>query len=301
MTRSQLKEKGQKLSETKGKRKPRTITLLDVSDLHCGSTTAICPPRIPLDDGGEYVASKLQLWTWQCWLDLVARTAAARKQSDSELYILLNGDLVDGDHHHTSQIISQNPTIQNAVIAAALKPLIALSPDRIITIRGTEIHTGNSASSEEGIAKGLARDGHPIVSDPDTGAFSWWHFRAELNGMLLDATHHGRTGQREHTRAGAASLHAHDIFMSHAKANQRAPDLCLRAHYHRFNDSYDACPTRVVTSGAFQHKTGYVHKKHADSQADIGGVLVTIPPEGKKYAVEKILYECERGAVWHPS
>lgn len=27
-----------------------------VGDLHCNSTLGLCPPRVALDDGGEYVA-----------------------------------------------------------------------------------------------------------------------------------------------------------------------------------------------------------------------------------------------------
>jgi hypothetical protein len=84
---------------------------------------------------------------------------------------------------------------------------------------------------------------------------SWWHLRMEVNGVLIDVAHHGRTGQREHTRASQAVLHAHDILLSHVKNGDRPPDLCIRGHYHKFNDSHDACPVRVITTGAWQLQT----------------------------------------------
>jgi hypothetical protein len=72
----------------------------------------------------------------------------------------------------------------------------------------------------------------------------------------------------------------------------------LRAHYHRFNDSFDAAPVRVVTSGAFQLGTSYVHKVAADTMADVGGLIVVI--KDGKYTVEKVHFAVDRGPVWKP-
>jgi hypothetical protein len=181
-------------------------------------------------------------------------------------------------------------------VNACMAVPLALKPDRIIVVRGTEAHVGQSASAEERIADGLRRDKRPVISDPETKSGSWWHFRGEIQGVRVDITHHGRTGQREHTRGSAAVLHAHDIFLSHAKDGDPPPHLCLRGHHHRFNDSYDACPTRVVTSGAWQMATSHVHKVAADSMAGIGGLIVTIA-DGE-YGVEKVAFRPVRGPVW---
>lgn len=277
----------------------RPIVFAVVSDVHAGSTLAVCPPTITLDDGGSYTASKVQCWLWECWNDFWQQAAAKRRALGAELYAGFNGDLTDGDHHGTTQILSGNPVVQAQVVNACMAVPLALKPDRILIVRGTEAHVGKSGCIEERIADGLRRDKRPIISDLDTGNASTWHWRAEIHGARLDITHHGRTGQREHTRASAAVLHAHDIFLSHAKREEPYPHLCLRAHYHRFNDSYDACPTRVVTSGAWQLKTAYVHKVAADSIADVGGLLITLRP-GAPPEVEKIHYQAARGAVWRP-
>lgn len=277
-----------------------TTILAVTSDQHCGGTTALCPDKVSLDDGGEYHASKAQRWLFQCWKDFWKEVERKRaKEKGAKLYQVFNGDIVDGAHHKTTQILSENPNAQAAVVNAAMSVPLSLKPDKIIVVRGTEAHVGQSASAEERIADGLFRDKRPIVRDPDTDSASWWHFRAELNGHLIDITHHGRTGQREHTRMSAASLHAHDIFLSHAKRGERHPDLAIRAHYHRFNDSHDACPTRVITSGAFQLKTGFVHKVAADSIADVGGFIITLR-DGKPIEVDRVQFHAERGAVWRP-
>ncbi len=274
----------------------RPVVLAHVSDIHAGGTTALCPASVSYDDGGEYHASKPQRWLFQCWEQYWAKAEAKRRELHADLYAVFNGDLVEGAHHRTTQIISENPNAQAAVVTACMAIPLALKPDRILVVRGTEAHVGQSASAEERIADGLRRDKRPVISDPETRTASWWHFRGEMQGVRVDITHHGRTGQREHTRGSAAVLHAHDIFLSHAKDGDRHPDLCLRGHHHRFNDSYDACPTRVVTSGAWQLATSHVHKVAADSMAGIGGVLVTI--DAGAYEVEKIQFKPERGPVW---
>lgn len=275
-----------------------TVVLAVVSDIHAGSTVALCPDRIALDDGGAYEASKAQRWLWQCWRDYWHRVERVldHHKGKAHLYQCFNGDAVDGNHHGTTQILSGNPNAQAAVLTEAMRVPLDLSPSRLFFVRGTEAHVGHSGSSEEKIADGLRRDKRPVEGDPEMQTASWWHLRAEIEGVHLDITHHGRTGQREHTRASAAVLHAHDILLSHVKRGERHPDLCLRGHYHRFNDSYDACPVRVVTTGAWQLKTGYVHKVAADTMADIGGAIVVI--RDGKYEVEKVQFTAARGPVW---
>lgn len=274
----------------------RNVVIACVSDLHCGGTTALCPPSIALDDGGSYAASKAQQWLWQSWLTFWTRVQIVQAEHKAHLYAVFNGDLVEGQHHGTTQILSGNPNAQAAVVNAAMAVPLDLAPARIFVVRGTEAHVGASASAEERIADGLRRDKRPVMGDPETDTASWWHLRMDVHKTRIDVAHHGRTGMREHTRGGAAILHAHDIYLAHAKSGDRAPDLCLRAHYHRFNDSYDACPTRVVTSGAWQLQTGFVHKVAPDTLADIGGIIVVVTDKG--YTVEKVHYRAHRGPVW---
>lgn len=281
-------------------RKPKTVVLAVVNDIHAGSTTAVCPPEVPLDDGGHYRASKAQRWLADCWDDYWGRVAGLRKSEGAELYVIINGDAVDGDHHDTSQIVGRNPNTQFHILAELLKRPLALSPDRIFVVRGTAAHVGESGCAEEGIAGGLRRDKRPVVGDAETGTDSWWHPVLDVHNTRIDIAHQGRAGHREHTSAGAMSLYAHDILLGHVKNGERHPDLCLRAHYHRFADSYDACPVRVVTNGAWQLKTGFVHQKLADSLAHIGGLMVTVRPNcaPDQYALDKVHYKASRGTVW---
>jgi hypothetical protein len=265
-----------------------TTLIAVTSDIHAGSTVAVCPETISLDDGGHYAASKAQQWLWSCWQKYWDRVAQRREEESARLITVFNGDIVDGDHHNTSQLVSRNPNAQAAITNACMSVPLDMRPDKILVIRGTEAHTGQSASAEERIADGLWRDKRPIVRDESTGTASWWHYKGACDGIPLDITHHGRTGQREHTRGSAAVLHAHDIMSSYVKRGERPPQLCFRGHHHKWNDSHDACPVRVITTGAWQLKTGYVHKVAADSMADIAHAIVTI--RNGEYHVEKVQF-----------
>ena len=276
----------------------KPILLACVSDVHAGGTTALCPERILLDDGGAYEASKAQRWLMQCWQEYWAWVADIRTGLGADLYVVFNGDAVEGDHHKTTQIMSANPNAQAAAWNAAISIPLALKPKHIVIVRGTEAHVGQSGSAEERIADGLRRDKKPIISEPDTGTASWWHWRAELQGVKLDVTHHGRIGQREHTRASQIVLYAHDIHLAYTKNGERPPDLALRGHNHKVADSFDACKPRVVATGAWQLGTGHVHKVQPDSLADIQGVAVTI--ERGDYIVNKKQFHAER-PTWRPS
>lgn len=277
----------------------RPVVIAVTSDQHCGSTVALCPPRIALDDGGEYHASPAQQWLYASWLDFWRRVAVHRQLLGAELYTVFNGDLTEGDHHGTTQILSGNPTAQAAVVNACMETVLQIAPDKMFFVRGTEAHVGKSAAYEERIALGLQKDGRPVESDRATGTASWWHLRMEVQGVRLDIGHHGRTGLREHTRGSAAVLHAHDILLSHVKSGDPYPHLCVRGHHHRFNDSANACPVRVITTGAWQLKTSFVHKVALDSLADIGGLIITI--QNGTYNVEQVEYKADRGPVWRPA
>ena len=224
---------------------------------------------------------------------------ALRKQHDADLYGVCNGDAAEGNHHGTTQIVSGNPDAQNYLTLRAFDPFLALRPDRLWIVRGTEAHTGSSGSVEEGLGKALASKA-PVVRDPETNLWSYWHLRLLLNGTLLDFQHHGRTGGRPWTRQNTLSAAACEIWMEHHLRGQRHPDLAVRSHRHVFGDSFAAYPTRVIQTPAFQLKTAFGHKVAANSIADIGGVILVLHPEGR-YEVEPVLFQPALPKAWSPA
>lgn len=277
-------------------KKPRPVVLAISSDHHCGSTVALCPPTIGLDDGGEYAASKAQRWLWQSWLAFNARVAAVREEHKAELYTVFNGDLVDGNHHGTTQILSGNPAVQAAVVNAVMRPVLDLNPDRMWFIRGTDAHVGQSGTAEERIASGLSKDKRPVVRDEARDTASHWHVKLDVQGVRFDFAHHGRVGTRPWTKPNVTANLAAEIFYDHAATGQPHPHLAVRSHMHQWVDTHDQHPTRVVQLAAWQLATSFIHRIAPGKLADVGG-LICVVKDGA-LSVEKVKFTPDPVPTW---
>lgn len=60
-----------------------------VGDIHSNSTVALAPPRVRLDDGGEYVSSAPQRWIWRKWLEFWKEVEEKRETAGGQLATLL--------------------------------------------------------------------------------------------------------------------------------------------------------------------------------------------------------------------
>jgi hypothetical protein len=256
----------------------RPVVVAIVSDLHAGSTVALCPPEIALDDGGSYVASKAQQWVWAHWLDYWRIVQSERERLGAELLVVVNGDATDGDHHGTTQILSGNPTAQAAALNAIIDIPRKLKPDRWLFVRGTEAHVGKSAAFEERVALGLMKDGQPVIPCEETGTASHWHARLDVHGVRLDFAHHGRVGQRPWTKPNVTLNMAAEIFYEHSRHGIPHPHLAVRSHMHQYVDTHHAHPVRAIQTPAWQLPTAFIHRIAPGALADIGGIVLTIAP-----------------------
>lgn len=266
-----------------------------VSDIHAGSTVGLCCPEpVELDDGGTYLPSRAQQWLHNRWVTFWQRVAAAKKGADS-LTILCNGDLVDGDHHGTFQIISRDPAVQMWIAKQLFAPVLALDPTQVVVVRGTEAHVGKNAGAEEHFARWLHKEGVKVPKDPATKMLSWWAFRGKIGALVVSAAHHGRMGQRPWTKGGISHNLAAQIVMEHANRGDPIPDLAVRSHMHQYFDTGQAVRTRLIQTPAWQLHTSFAHKVVPESLADIGGVIITV--EDGRPTVDPVLFVPERPAL----
>jgi len=276
-----------------GHQRVMTHVIAICGDLHCGSTVGLCPPEgMELDDGGLYEPSPAQRWLWDCWEQswAIAKSYARGKH----LSLILNGDLIDGDHHRTAQIASPLTGIHLGCAMESLRVPLALKPKAIHVLRGTPSHSGRSGSSEEAVAHALRDMSWPIIKDPETDKFSSYRRRLDIGDVRLDLSHHGRMGQRAHTRGSYSRLYGFDIWaeqmletytaMRHSDDplkifnERRPPDIAVRSHNHKYMDTgFDHRGiTRVISAPAFQLATEWIHRIAAESLADIGIILLGV-------------------------
>jgi hypothetical protein len=271
------------------------------SDVHAGSSVAPCHPEgLELDDGQRIMPSRAQLWLYDRWRIGWEQAARVRDSyPDGILGGLLNGDLVDGPSHHGHvQQMSLHPGAEKVIAKKLLEIPQGLGVEKWWVVRGTESHVGKNGASEESIAEWLKAE-----KDTDRGTWSWWHLRLDLDGYRIDATHHGRIGQRPWTKPNVTMNLAAEIFYEHAAEDFRlnrlptAPHLAIRSHLHRYMDTQAAHPVRVIQTGAYQLATSYVHKVAPGVLADIGGLIVVVR-DGELVEVIPCIDKPDRGTAW---
>lgn len=249
------------------------VVLAVASDLHAGSTLGLCPPVFNLE-AGTYKASTAQRWLWRCWLDYIEAVQQTAQKYGTGYTAIINGDAIEGNHHHTLAVVSGNETTQMRITEAVLAPLLQ-DASAVYFIRGTPAHVGQSARLEEKIADNWSN----TVHEGDNA--TRWHLRMDVNGTLFDVAHHGKVGRLPWTRANGAHSAAGQMITQCADNGQPIPDVVLRAHWHQYVDTYrNFNSTRLIAMPAWQLVTGYVQRFNPGALADIGGLIFVCWPGG---------------------
>jgi len=243
--------------------------LVIFGDTQIGSTTALAPPTFTIHDQHQDETqlvhhNKMQAWLWECWTDyweyIYTLVGIRGKKRKNRLIVVHMGDVIDGNHHGTYQII-HNIKEQVTVALDVLRP-IADASDAFYGILGTEAHAGPTCEDEIEIYK-------------DLGAAAYDHnLMLDIDGKLHDFAHHGRVGTRPWTSA-AANIGV-EVCLECGSLGLPYPDYIWRAHNHIIDDSGLKLPnTRVICLPSWQLKTTFVHRVSANVQrSDIGGVIV---------------------------
>jgi hypothetical protein len=257
-----------------------TKTLLLLGDSHTGSTVAICPPVVNLDDGGTYHASRSQRFLWDSWLDLIDRAAKYKPT------LILNGDLIEGDKKDRSyQVITRNETNLLSIGADVFDPLAQMC-GAVYVVRGTMAHVGKSANLDDAVGRDL---GAVPPEKRKGGASSWWSLNLKVEGRRVAIAHHASMGGQPWTSPDAARKLAARLQFEASQNEDVLPDIVFRSHVHQWADSYDAHRVRVVFLPAWTFATEYVHRIAPDAIAQIGAALLHV--DGRRYEIEKIEYK----------
>lgn len=259
-----------------------TLTVI-VGDTHIGGTTALALPEFTTDEGQTVKASDAQKWIYEKWLDFwqaVRERAGIRgKTRKHRLVVVHMGDAVDGLHHATVQALP-NLEDQENMACELLRPLAAMADGGYYQIRGTEAHAGQAAQSEVRIARELGAKACE------------WELDLEIDGVLMNFTHHGRAGRQDWT--SSAANQAAGLCLARAGDAQPIPRLAFRAHAHTLDDSGEKLEyTRLIVCPAWQLKTAFAHKVAAGKRSDIGGLVV----EGDAVDFTRARYHAAPGQV----
>lgn len=263
-----------------------------ISDLHINSKLALFPPSFVDDSGMVITQNKIQQWLWDSWLDFWQYVASLR---NGKLIVILSGDIFEGDHHNTSQIVSHNMADQDKMLEEVVKPILDQKPDYSFFVRGTQVHAGEAGQFEEMAARWFSNQ-TKVEQEPETGNYSWWWLPLETDGVKFDIAHHGRGGMRPWTANNAANILAAELVFDYCGAAW-TPDIAVRSHVHYKSDTGDNFPIRVIYTPSWQQSTAHGHKiKPGLRKLQAGGIIVNC--DNGQYEVHKKTYCPPLQEVW---
>ena len=253
----------------------REPLLVAVSDLHCGSTVGLCPPDCPLLDEGYWGLNPIQREIWGRWLEFwcwVSDRVRGRRWA-----LLLNGDMTEGRHHNTIEIVHADPGVHARIAMMSLQvgqSLVEKQPERIYVVRGTGCHVGHSGEASIGKALGA------VESSAGVHARQHWSFR--MGGSIVSAKHHIGPTSRRSLRGSQLSINLEEeraeAFAAWASDPQRAidpmvPDVLIRSHRHVYG-CYETEDATMVVTPAWQGLTEHGWKVVPNAIPRVGGVVI---------------------------
>lgn len=261
-----------------------------VSDTHVGSSTAIAPPKFSIhvarpNETQQTEYNIAQHWLYAAWVDFFdyARTLAGirGKTRKKRLIILHLGDIVDGEHHNSVELMNEE---EDQIEAACnlLRPIVAQA-DAARFCYGTPTHNGGTGELERRVAGEL---GAPID-------YAW---SLDIDKVLLDLMHHGSAGKVDWSSSAARFGAA--IANDYLRDGKPAPDYILRGHAHVVDDSGSHIPgTRAIALPSWQLRTAYGYKVSSyRKRSDIGGLIIdTAEPD--RPIVSRLRYTAPGGFV----
>jgi hypothetical protein len=235
------------------KRNPLRV-LVVISDIHAGSTKAILPPNFKTLEGQPIGQSAGQEWLWAGWVEFKRWLSGI--VNPKEYAVVLNGDLIEGNHHGTKEIWSPE-TGDHAKAAIEILAPVARRAAKTFVIRGTECHVG---SSEISIARTIGAEVNPESQQP-----FWDRLTLDMCGVRLSVRHHFPATSRVHLEASQHSIQIGNAILEAVRAKEVPPRVIIGAHRHRPGHWDDGVNMSVVT-GAWQTLTRFGFKVVPDGR-----------------------------------
>lgn len=236
-----------------------------VSDLHVGSHKGLLHPGFVSHEGTAIGQNEIQKWLWSAWEDCWKWAKDVVGKED--FILVINGDVVDGNHHGSKEIWSVD---EGDHLAAAADILVEVGKDAkaVYITEGTESHT---KGMEHALAKILRLKGVKVVTDGRRGA--WESLHLKVSDSLCEFDHHMPTSMRSYLEASALSITLGDIRNQRARSGAESPRVIVRSHRHRFG-LYEDGYGMMVALPAWQGLTRFGRKVVPGAMPQCGLVIL---------------------------
>lgn len=253
-----------------------------VADLHAGGTTALCTEWVDLLTGGWYRPSYLQGVIRQQWLEYINAVKVARQ--GKRLIVTFNGDLIDGYHHRSVEIITPLKNVQRNIAIELIDEFLVGTDfdtnkgDALRFTMGTGAHAGQTAHDEEVIAMDFGDVVTPHVPEgSDAKArILFPEVKLSINGYKHFIRHQGPSvSKRVHLEDGGLYRFMKNEFFSHKIKGSDYADVYTFSHRHNFvssiyTDGHNGVEIQGCITPSWQMRTHYAVP--LASQESFGGV-----------------------------
>jgi len=262
-----------------------TKAIVAISDLHIGSHSGLCPEYgIHLDDGSAYTPSKFQSYVWRCWTHFWDGFVADNTRDCESVTVVVNGDVIDGNHHQSPSLIGNVQDQERAAIEL-LSVIRAKYP--LYMVRGTEAHGGLAEQSTERVARALQ------CPQDEAGNYSSWQLWLTVCGVTFQFAHHIGTTSSAAYETSAPMRELVAGLVEAAQWGHPLADVYVRSHRHRYipvsipaaNDK----DIQLVITPAWQLRTPHVERIDRMRLPHIGGIVFKME-DGNCQTIKK-LYE----------
>jgi hypothetical protein len=232
------------------------------------------------------------------WVEYIQTVGGQRK--GKRLIVVINADVVEGNHHGTVEIISPLPIDQRDIASCLIDEFLVgvgydAKHDSLRFTKGTPAHAGQIASEEEAIAADF--DAVPFLPAGADSKARYLHprLRLSINGKKFYIRHQGPSvGKRVHTEENSLYLYLKDQYLR----RRELFDYYIFSHRHRYMEACYSRPSEGITlngriTPSWQMRTGY-GELFSDSD-QIGAMTFEISKAGDvKETLSMMEYEQER-------
>ena len=207
----------------------------------------------------HYYLNSKQVRMWKHHEAATLELAKIRKAKDCDMLIIIMGDAIDGDHHATHQITTQNESEQMMAFCKMMEWTLEKidfqpSRDKLVIIEGTESHTRDN---EEVIGQML-----PAEKFND-GASCTSFLELDIQGNLCWFYHHGVHAGYSYNRGSGLYNYLKRIYVDRKMNDKRPPNLVVTADKHdREHQTYRHNGNQLdgIVLPPFQDKTRFTNK-----------------------------------------
>lgn len=208
--------------------------------------------------------------------------AVKQKRQGKNVILVHNGDAIDGDHHHSSDVCSvdnvEQADIHIELMIELQRRIDWQAGDKLYYTMGTQTHVNER---EHYIVHELG-----AVESPTGGA--WNELHLSVYGVECVFVHHGPMAGKGASEGNAMRAWLKNIYYDALKDSKRPPDIVYTGHVH--SPTYAAFSAREqgftfrnihgVILPSWQGKTPYAWRVASMQKNRVGGVTHEIKADG---------------------